>query len=55
MSRHSRPDGSGNANGVNWFHSIHSNATGWASNTTVNYTLVLIKEDIATRQPAQRG
>jgi len=39
-----------NANNVNWFHSIHSNATGWASNTTVDYTLVLVKEDQATRQ-----
>jgi N-acetylmuramoyl-L-alanine amidase len=39
-----------NANNVNWFHSIHSNATGWASNTTVDYTLLLVKEDIATRQ-----
>ena len=39
-----------NANNVNWFHSIHSNATGWASNTTVNYTLLLVKEDIPTRQ-----
>ncbi len=41
-----------NANNVHWFHSIHSNATGWASNTTVNYTLMLVKENIATRQPA---
>jgi len=41
-----------NANNVHWFHSIHSNATGWASNTTVNYTLLLVKEDIATRQAA---
>ena len=41
-----------NTNNVHWFHSIHSNATGWASNTTVNYTLVLVKEDIATRQAA---
>jgi N-acetylmuramoyl-L-alanine amidase len=39
-----------NANNVNWFHSIHSNATGWTSNTTVNYTLLLVKEDIPTRQ-----
>jgi N-acetylmuramoyl-L-alanine amidase len=41
-----------NTNNVHWFHSIHSNATGWASNTTVNYTLMLVKEDIATRQAA---
>ena len=38
-----------NSNGVNWFHSIHSNATG-GTNTTANYTLVLVKEDITTRQ-----
>jgi N-acetylmuramoyl-L-alanine amidase len=38
------------ANSVNadWFHSIHSNAY----NGTVNYTIVLIKENISTRQPA---
>ena len=41
-----------NANNVNWFHSIHSNASGLASNTSVNYTLVLVKEVISTRQPA---
>ena len=39
-----------NVNNVHWFHSIHSNATGWASNTTVDYTLVLVKEDQTTRQ-----
>jgi N-acetylmuramoyl-L-alanine amidase len=37
-----------NANNVDWFHSIHSNAF----NGVTNYTLVLLKEDIATRQPA---
>ncbi len=37
-----------NANNVDWFHSIHSNAF----NGITNYTLVLLKEDIATRQPA---
>ncbi|MCC6396620.1 MAG: Ig-like domain-containing protein [Bacteroidetes bacterium] len=41
-----------NANNVHWFHSIHSNATGWASNTTVNYTLMLVREEISTRQPS---
>ncbi len=35
-----------NANNVDWFHSIHSNAF----NGTVNYALVLVKENIATRQ-----
>ena len=40
-----------NANNVDWFHSIHSNATG-GNNTSTNYTMVLIKEDIATRQAA---
>ena len=37
-----------NANNVNWFHSIHSNAF----NGSTNYTLVLLKENISTRQPA---
>jgi N-acetylmuramoyl-L-alanine amidase len=37
-----------NDNNVDWFHSIHSNAF----NGATNYTLVLLKEDIATRQPA---
>jgi N-acetylmuramoyl-L-alanine amidase len=41
-----------NANNVHWFHSIHSNATGQATNTSTNYTMVLIKENITTRQPA---
>jgi N-acetylmuramoyl-L-alanine amidase len=35
-----------NANNVHWFHSIHTNAF----NGTVNYTLLLVKEDQATRQ-----
>ena len=39
-----------NANNVNWFHSIHSNATGSAVNTTVNSTLMLVKEDKVTRK-----
>lgn len=33
-----------NANNVDWFHSIHSNATGWTVNNTVNYTLMLVRE-----------
>ncbi len=40
-----------NANNVNWFHSIHSNATG-GTNTSTNYTMVLLKENIATRKAA---
>lgn len=40
-----------NANNVHWFHSIHSNATG-GTNTSTNYTMVLLKENISTRQPA---
>ncbi len=40
-----------NTNNVNWFHSIHSNALG-GTNTNTNYSLVLVKEVIATRQPA---
>lgn len=35
-----------NANNVHWFHSIHSNAGGG------NYTMVLIKENISTREIA---
>lgn len=43
-----------NANNVDWFHSIHSNATGLplGQNLTTNYTLILVKEDISTRQAA---
>lgn len=40
-----------NANNVHWFHSIHSNAIG-GTNTSTNYTMVLLKENISTRQPA---
>ena len=40
-----------NTNNVNWFHSIHSNAT-VGTNTGTNYTLILVKEDIPTRLPA---
>ncbi|MBM2846096.1 MAG: hypothetical protein HW407_1408, partial [Bacteroidetes bacterium] len=39
-----------NANNVDWFHSIHSNATG-GNNTSVNHTLLLLKENISTRLP----
>ncbi len=39
-----------NQNNVDWFHSIHSNAAG-STNTSYNYTMVLIKEDKVTRQP----
>ena len=35
-----------NANNVNWFHSIHSNASGAAVNTTANYTLMLVRENV---------
>lgn len=40
-----------NNNNVNWFHSIHSNAAGGV-NTTTNYTLMLVKENIPTRTAA---
>ncbi len=40
-----------NANNVDWFHSIHSNAAG-GTNTSINRTLVLLKEDINTRTAA---
>ncbi|MBI3110026.1 MAG: N-acetylmuramoyl-L-alanine amidase [Ignavibacteriales bacterium] len=33
-----------NANNVDWFHSIHSNASGLANNTSINYTLMLVRE-----------
>jgi N-acetylmuramoyl-L-alanine amidase len=39
-----------NDNNADWFHSIHSNALG--NNTGTNYTMILLKEDIPTRQPA---
>ncbi len=32
-----------NSNDVDWFHSIHSNATG-VTNTSINYTLILVRE-----------
>jgi hypothetical protein len=35
-----------NANNVDWFHSIHSNATGIVPNTSINYTLMLVREQI---------
>jgi hypothetical protein len=35
-----------NANAVDWFHSIHSNATGLAVNNSINYTLMLVREKI---------
>jgi N-acetylmuramoyl-L-alanine amidase len=40
-----------NNNNVNWFHSIHSNAAG-GTNTSINYTLMLVKENIPTRTAA---
>ncbi len=40
-----------NNNNVNWFHSIHSNAAGGV-NTSINYTLMLVKENIPTRTAA---
>ncbi|MCX6134970.1 MAG: Ig-like domain-containing protein [Ignavibacteriales bacterium] len=35
-----------NANNVTWFHSIHSNATGLTSNTSTNYTLMMVREKV---------
>lgn len=40
-----------NNNNVHWFHSIHSNAAG-GTNTSTNYTLMLVKESIPTRTAA---
>jgi N-acetylmuramoyl-L-alanine amidase len=37
-----------NSNMVDWFHSIHSNATGLSSNTSINYTLLLVREQIVS-------
>ena len=34
-----------NANNADWFHSIHSNATGIVPNTSINYTLMLVREN----------
>ncbi len=43
-----------NDNNVNWFHSIHSNATSLplGQNTSTNYTLMLVKENISTQEAA---
>jgi N-acetylmuramoyl-L-alanine amidase len=35
-----------NTNNVDWFHSIHSNASGLPVNNSVNYTLMLVREKI---------
>ncbi len=42
-----------NANNVDWFHSIHSNAigNGMQSGTAVNYTLVLVREKRSLTDP----
>ena len=37
-----------NANNVNWFHSIHSNATGLTSNTSTNYSMIMVREKVVT-------
>lgn len=42
----------GNSNSVDWFHSIHSNATGLPVNTSINYTLMLIREKRSYTDPA---
>jgi len=41
-----------NANNVDWFHSIHSNASGQSPNTSVNYTLMLVREKRSLTDPA---
>jgi N-acetylmuramoyl-L-alanine amidase len=41
-----------NANTVDWFHSIHSNATGLAVNNSINYTLMLVREMRSLTDPA---
>jgi len=44
-----------NANNVHWFHSIHSNASGTSPNTTVNRTLMLVREQIVPGGSAVYG
>jgi len=34
-----------NSNNVDWFHSVHHNATGWPENPSIRYTLVLYSEN----------
>ncbi|MCF7796210.1 MAG: Ig-like domain-containing protein [Lentisphaeria bacterium] len=34
-----------NSNNVDWFHSVHHNATGWPENPSVRYTLVLYSQN----------
>ncbi|MEW6512150.1 MAG: Ig-like domain-containing protein [Bacteroidota bacterium] len=41
-----------NANAVDWFHSIHSNATGLPVNNSINYTLMLVREKRSLTDPA---
>jgi N-acetylmuramoyl-L-alanine amidase len=43
-----------NANNVDWFHSIHSNAVGngLQSGTAINYTLMLVREKRSSTDPA---
>lgn len=40
-----------NANNVHWFHSIHSNASGIEPNTSINYTLMLVREKRSLTDP----
>jgi N-acetylmuramoyl-L-alanine amidase len=40
-----------NSNNVDWFHSIHSNATG-GTNTGTNYSLILVREKRSLTDPA---
>ena len=43
-----------NANNVDWFHSIHSNAVGngFQTSTAINYTLMLVREKRSLTDPA---
>jgi N-acetylmuramoyl-L-alanine amidase len=44
-----------NLGNVNWFHSIHSNATGLASNTSTNYTMIMVREKVVAGGDAVYG
>jgi N-acetylmuramoyl-L-alanine amidase len=44
-----------NQNNVNWFHSIHSNATGLASNTSTNYSMIMVREKVVAGGDAVYG
>ena len=42
-------------NNVNWFHSIHSNASGLSSNTSINYSMIMVREKVVAGGDAVYG